>query len=193
MNLNHFNTLSEIIKARRAVFPKSYDSSRDLSNETILAILENANWAPTHKKTEPWRFVVIKGDSREKLAHWLAEDYKRMTKEPFSEVRYNKMKENPLLSACVIAIVMQKHPESGLPEWEEVAAVACAVQNIWLSASSLGIGSYWSSPGTINRIGEFLQLEENQVCLGLYYMGYIKEGLAFEGVRKDIADKIRWM
>lgn len=31
----------------------------DVSRETIMALLEAANWAPTHGKTEPWRFVVL--------------------------------------------------------------------------------------------------------------------------------------
>ena len=45
----NFIELSEIISNRRAVSPTMY-LDRPISNETILKILENANWAPTHKK-----------------------------------------------------------------------------------------------------------------------------------------------
>lgn len=31
------------------------------------------------------------------------------------------------------------------PEWEEMCAVACAVQNMYLMATSLGVAGYWSS------------------------------------------------
>ena len=41
---------------------------------------------------------------------------------------------------------MQRDPGERIPEWEELASVACAVQNMWLSATSYGIGAYWSSP-----------------------------------------------
>lgn len=30
-----------------------------VSHENIIAMLEAANWAPTHGRTEPWRFVVL--------------------------------------------------------------------------------------------------------------------------------------
>jgi len=30
-----------------------------VSQENIIAMLEAANWAPTHGRTEPWRFVVL--------------------------------------------------------------------------------------------------------------------------------------
>jgi nitroreductase len=30
-----------------------------VSKHDITALLEAANWAPTHGKTEPWRFVVL--------------------------------------------------------------------------------------------------------------------------------------
>jgi len=44
---------------------------------------------------------------------------------------------------CYIAICMQRHHE--VPEWEEVAAVACAAQNMQLVATALGVAGYWSS------------------------------------------------
>jgi hypothetical protein len=33
----------------------------------VLAMLEAANWAPTHGKTEPWRFVVLGRSAQEQL------------------------------------------------------------------------------------------------------------------------------
>ena len=38
--------------------PRAMDGSA-LSREELLPLLEAARWAPTHKLTEPWRFVVI--------------------------------------------------------------------------------------------------------------------------------------
>ena len=47
------------IRHRRSIFPKNYLSEESVSEENIWKILKAANWAPTHGKTEPWRFVVI--------------------------------------------------------------------------------------------------------------------------------------
>ena len=46
-----------------------------------------------------------------------------------------------------------------------IEAVACAVQNMWLSCTTLGIGSYWSSPKSIIEAKEFLGLDENEKCI----------------------------
>ena len=52
--------ISEIIKSRRSVFPAQYNNE-PIDREEIMKILEAANWAPTHRRTEPWRFKVIQG------------------------------------------------------------------------------------------------------------------------------------
>lgn len=188
----NFKELSDLISKRRAVGPTMY-LDKPISNETILEILENANWAPTHKKTEPWRFKIFKGDRLKDLSEYLGSYYKENTeKSKFSENKYKRTKQKPLRSGCVIAICMFNDPDVTIPEWEEVAAVACAVQNMWLSCTTLGIGAYWSSPKSIIEAREFLGLDENEKCLGLFYMGYIDE-LEIKSNRIPIHEKIEWM
>ena len=41
-------SLSKLIQQRRSIHPPMY-SDRQISLDDINAILENANWAPTHK------------------------------------------------------------------------------------------------------------------------------------------------
>jgi nitroreductase len=60
-----------------------------------------------------------------------------------------------------------------LPEWEEIAATSMAVQNMYLTCTANQIGCYWSSHTVINHLGGFLNLEENQRCLGLFYLGKV--------------------
>jgi nitroreductase len=186
-----FKNLSKIIHERRAIFPMVY-IDKPISNKIILDILENANWAPTHKRTEPWRFKIFKGKSLNDLSQYLGDYYRQNTeKHQYSEIKFKKTVQKPLKSGCVIAICMYNNPEINIPEWEEVAAVACAVQNMWLSCTALNIGCYWSSPKSIINGNEFLGLSEHEKCLGLFYMGYTKE-LEFKGIRTPIEDKIEW-
>ena len=56
---SHDKIVWENIRHRRSIFPKNYLPEESVSEENIWKILEAANWAPTHGKTEPWRFVVI--------------------------------------------------------------------------------------------------------------------------------------
>ena len=78
-------------------------------------------------------------------------------------------------SALVIAICIQRDLKESIPEWEEIAAVAMAVQNMWLYSSSVGIGGYWSSPKLINYLSDHIKLEKGERCLGFFYMGYYSE------------------
>ncbi|GGD90523.1 nitroreductase family protein [Planktosalinus lacus] len=177
------------IKNRRAVFPVQYNQE-PITKKEIQHIIEAANWAPTHKRTEPWRFKVLQGESLNKLGNFLAEKYKA-TSEKFSEFHFKKLKENPTKASCIIAICMQRDPKESLPEWEEVAATAMAVQNMWLTCTEMNIGAYWSSPGLIRYLHEFFDFAQGEKCLGFFYMGKFDEQLS-EGTRQPIEDKTQW-
>lgn len=180
----------ELIKKRRSIFPAQYNEM-PISRKDLVKILDAANWAPTHKKTEPWRFKVLQGSAKEKLGRYLSEKYQEVEARP-KQVKIKKLRDNPVKSAAVIAICMQRDPKESLPEWEEVAAVAMAVQNMWLCCTELGIGCYWSSPGLIQYMDEFFDLAEDEKCLGFFYMGHFNED-APEGTRTPIEDKVVWL
>ncbi len=186
--------ITSIIRSRRAYFHKMY-SDLPISEALILEILENANWAPTHKRTEPWRFKIFHSvESRQRLVDFIAQDYKSNTPaELFSEVKMKELSEKPLIAACTIAICMQRDPLASLPEWEEIAAVACAVQNMWLTCTAHHIGSYWATPGFIARLGPLLESQEGERCIGLFYMGQLKEDAHAPAKRNPIEEKIKFM
>ncbi|WP_310994311.1 nitroreductase family protein [Aequorivita marina] len=179
------------IKNRRAVFPAQYNDT-PITKAEILSILEAANWAPTHKRTEPWRFKVFHGDSLVELGKFMGETYKNTTAK-FSDTKHKKLIDKCAIAKCVIAICMQRDPKERVPEWEEVAATAMAVQNMWLTASEMKIGAYWSSPALIKQMGEFLNLEEGEHCLGFFYMGKYDDALPAGTRNTSIEEKTEWM
>jgi nitroreductase len=185
--------LLEIIKSRRAVFPAQY-IEKVILREDIELLLEAANWAPSHKKTEPWRFKVIQGEVLEQLGEYLASTYVRLTpEEKYSAFKEDKLRKNPTKASAIIAICMQRDPKERVPEWEEIAATAMAVQNLWLMAHSLEIGGYWSSPTLKDHMKEFLMLGEGEKCLGFFYLGYESEPQIQTAKRGPISEKISWM
>lgn len=186
--------LFDLIAQRRSVFPKQYNQ-QPISTKTIMDILAQANWAPTHRLTEPWRFKIMRGTALDRLGDISEELYKKYTPaEKFSAEKQNKKGLKPRQSACVIAICMQRDPQESVPEWEEIAAVSCAVQNMWLACTALKVGAYWSSPGIIEQeeFQSFLDLKKGERCLGLFYMGYYDE-VPQEGKRGAMSEKITWM
>jgi nitroreductase len=93
--MKNFNPeeVNELMRSRRSVFPKDYTGEK-IDDFIIKQMLENANWAPTHKLTEPWRFVVFTGDGLKKLAAFQSELYKQVTqaKGSFNEKKYEGLK-----------------------------------------------------------------------------------------------------
>lgn len=186
-------TLLEIIRNRRSIKPGDYLDT-PISREILELLFEAANWAPTHGMTEPWRFVVFEGGAREELGAELARIYAARTPpEQFQTAKAEKLKRNPLLSPCILAIGMHRQPSGKIPEVEEVEAVACAVQNLHLMATALGVGGYWSSGSPIctDEFREFLQMPAGDLVLGLFYLGYPAKPWP-SGTRTPAAEKIRW-
>ena len=179
----------DLIKKRRSVFPAQYNGKL-IAKSDIEKILEAANWAPSHRKTEPWRFKVLQGVSKEKLGLFLSLKYMETMDKP-KEMKVKKLIENPKKAGAIIAICMQRDPKESVPEWEEIAATAMAVQNMWLCCAEMGIGAYWSSPGLIKYMDEFFEMNEEERCLGFFYMGYSDYELP-EAIRGSIADKVVW-
>lgn len=183
--------LSNIIKRRRSIFPVSYTDA-EIPVGVIEQILESANYAPTHKLTQPWRFVVFRNEGKEKFGVHLAQLYKETTPEhQFLQKKYDSITEKAAQSSCIIALNVKLHTDK-VPEWEEIAALACAVQNMALTAEALKVGAYWSSPGMIANLKDYLNLDVHEKCYGLFYMGYHDEEPR-EAIRTPIADKIKWI
>ncbi len=164
--------VKEIIESRRSVFPKDY-SGEDISHEILDEILNAAQFAPNHKKTKPWRFKVFRGEEKLNLGKELQRIYKETTPEHlFLEKKYLDFEDKISKSNAIITISVNF---SGLvPEWEEIAATAMAVQNMHLTCSVNKVGCYWGTPLMKDYLGAFLNLDENQKCYGLFFMGMIE-------------------
>ena len=185
--------ITKIIRDRRSIFPPMY-TGEVIEDSVLWEILENANWAPNHRKTEPWFFVVLTQDKIADFCAYGADWYQKYTpEESFSEIKLKKIKTKALSASHIIAICMKRDDMKRVPQWEEEAAVACAVQNMWLTASALGLGAYWSTPGYAIQGNEFFGLGKGEKCLGLFYLGIPKPDLDLSATRIDIRKKVRWL
>ncbi len=192
-----FNTkdLNQLIHSRRSVFPKDYTGEK-VKDEVIEQILENARWAPTHKLTEPWRFVVFTGDGLKQLAEFQAGCYKEVTLKDgtFKEDRYQTLLTKPLQSSHIIAIGMKRDEKKSVPEVEELGAVFCAIENMYLTATAYGVGSYLSTGGItyFEEAKEFFGLNHEDKLLGFFHVG-ISKPFTMERKRKPLEEKVKWV
>jgi nitroreductase len=167
--MNEAAVLKQIIEQRRSIVPKEY-SGAPIPDEVLNEILGSANFAPNHKRTKPWRFKTFRGADKTVFGEVLAAAYKNNTPPTlFLEKKYLDITDKIAKSDTVLAIVINF--SSLVPEWEEVAATAMAVQNMYLTCTANKVGCYWSTPEMKDQVSEFLALEENQKCYGLFYLG----------------------
>jgi nitroreductase len=185
--------INRLISTRRSIFPKQFEQGRTIPDSIIWQALENANWAPSHKLTEPWRFTVFSGNGLQKLAEESAAIYKQYAGAKFKQNKYDQLLTTPLQCSHVIAIGCKRHKDE-LPEIEEIASVACAVQNIYLTVAAYGIGGYWSTGGItfMEAAKPLFGLDADDILMGFFYLGYIRVPAA-AGVRKSIQDKVSWV
>jgi len=170
----NMSEITELIRERRTIYPEQF-SERKVHREQVELLLSNAVWAPTHGNTQPWRFQVFQENALQNLSTFLGETYLKLTaKEQQNDMKLAKMIARPLKSSVVIAVSMARQPEQKILEIEEVEAVACAIQNLQLTATAYGLGAFWATPKLIysQEMNAFLQLGENDKCLGLIYIGY---------------------
>ncbi|MCS6820828.1 MAG: nitroreductase [Microscillaceae bacterium] len=186
--------INEIIAQRRSTPPTQFCET-PLPNNLIWQLLENANRAPTHGRTEPWRFVVFEGKGLQKLADFQSELYKRLTPaDKFSEITYQKLQTDPLRASHVIAICMKRQESGKIPEIEEIEAVACAVENMYLTAEAYRIGIYWRTGGITyyEEAKPFFGLSPQDKLLGFLYLGNIAKPSPISE-RRPIQEKVTWV
>lgn len=187
---------SALIRRRRSLKPVDMDPTQPIPRELLLELLTNATWAPNHGLTEPWRFIIYQGEARQQLAQQMQQVYEQTT--PAAEYRPDKkekMGKNPLCAHTVIAACMIRRGGAKIPEQEEIEAVACALQNLLLSATAAELGSYWSSPPLLDTRpwADWLGLGQEDRCVGLIYLGYARAGAPPpQSLRRPVEESILW-
>ena len=189
----NLSEITEIIKNRRTIYPQFY-SSRKVHKEIIEHLLQNSTWAPTHGMTQPWRFKVFTEESRKILSDTLSMLYKQLTPtENFREDKFIKMQARPFQASAAIVAYMKRGDNPKIPEIEEISSVACAIQNLCLTATAYGIGSFWSTPKIIytKEMNDFLKISDEDKCMGIIYLGYPNDEWP-KGQRKPIEYLTEW-
>lgn len=186
--------INEAIEQRRTIYPVHYTGEK-VDHKVIERMMELANWAPTHRYTEPWRFHVFSEAAKDDLLDLCADCYVKQTPaETFKPAKVAQFQERKQQVSHLIAIIVDHSGE--VPEDEELASVAMAVQNMWLYLASTPYAGYWSTPGYIHspEFATYLKLEPNQRCIGLFYLGTPDaSAMGAVGKRGDWKDKVKFM
>lgn len=168
----------EALLSRRTVYKLE---DRRVPDDVIERALDAARWAPNHKLTEPWRFVVVGPEgraalgrvaerlAREKAGHMPPEEQRRQVTRAVE-----KITKVPAL----VVIAVTRSPDDAFREREDYAAACCAAQNLQLSLWADGVGCQWSTGGVTrdDESYEVLGLDKAALdVIGFFKIGYPAE------------------
>jgi nitroreductase len=161
--------LQKAIRHRRSI--RKYQS-KEVEKEKIDAVLEAARWAPSASNKQPWHFIVVRdSDTRKTLG------------EIHSHGRF--LKESPIV--IVVLGYPEKHPRYHLADPHN------AVQNLILSAYSLGLGTCWTGVRDTDiepKFREILDIPKDIRVICAVAMGYPNEER--ESKRVPLSEIVSW-
>lgn len=171
------NEVLENILSRRSI--RSFKEEQ-IKDEDLEMILKAGTYAPSGMNRQSWKFTAIQNKEKiQALAKVIRETLGR-------DESYNMY--NPV---TIILLSNDRDNSNGL------ADCSCALQNIFLMANSLGIGSCWinqlkticDEPKVRNLLNEF-EIPDNHIVWGISALGYAavppKEHTIKDGIIKII-------
>ena len=153
----------------------------------IALILRAATRVPDHGKLEPWRFILYRGQAREKVGEALVGLMEEI-EGPQPEHRRAKERERFSRAPLVIGVISSPKPHPKIPEWEMFLSGGMVAMNLILAATALGYGANmitnWYSDDAEGR--RLLGLAPHERVIGFVHIGTF-EGTVPSRPRPDVA------
>jgi nitroreductase len=164
--------------------------------ETIAQVLDCAVRAPNHKLTEPWRFAVLTGPARSRLAELRARHrLKRYTDPASEEARAGAEKvRRETEETPAFVVVMSAVNADDITREEDYGATMMATANLMIAAESLGLGTYMKTGGIMRDpdVASLVGLEPGFRIVAVVSLGY-PAGEEAPRRRRPAADLTRWV
>ena len=156
------NKVLENILTRRSI--RSFKDEQ-IKDEDLEMILKAGTYAPSGMNRQSWKFTALQNKEKiQELAKVIREALGR-------DESYNMY--NPV---TIILVSYDKDNTNGL------ADCSCALENIFLMANSLGIGSCWINQlkticdePEVRKLLNELEIPENHIVWGMAALGYAAE------------------
>lgn len=162
-----------------------------IDDTTIEQVLEAAVWAPSPANLQPWEFVVVTSPDVKEKIFCSSSELKKVWYEKSGWKWVNKysidfLKEVPAM-VCVIADPKKSGLDAFSPQGAEAYQHACAaaIQNMMLTAHSLGLGTLWFTLFDRAVVGEILGIDKEKEPMALICMGKPKED-PMQTTRKEV-------
>ncbi|GAB4546893.1 MAG: nitroreductase [Anaerolineae bacterium] len=181
------SSLAEIIRSRRSI---AAFTDQPVPAALIQSLLEVAVYAPNHHLTEPWRFVLITGEARQKYADIMRQRALESSKSTVEAERqmagdgaYAKFMKIPAFLAVIMRV--DSNPETAE---EDLCATSALIQNFLLLAWEQGLGTAWKTLKKDQRFRDLLGVNADEKVVGIIHIGYPAQ--IGEGKREPAAERL---
>ena len=140
LNVRDKDTI-DFMLTRRSTVAKMMDGPGPTDSD-LRKIMETGMRVPDHGRLTPWRFIVIRGDAREKIGDVIAASYKKNNPDAIEE-QIEIEQERLTRAPVIVAVLSRVHKGHKIPEWEQVLSAGAACQNMLVSAQSMGYAAQW--------------------------------------------------
>ena len=139
----------------------------------LQLIFASAARAPDHGRLRPWRFIMVRGEARQRFGELLAGHLART--QPAASAEALRRERDKALRAPLI-IVVAAHVNATvvkIPPIEQTLAAGAAAGNIMLACVALGYNAMWKTGGAANdeTVKRALGLDATDAIVGFLYVG----------------------
>lgn len=179
---------------------------KPISQEDIMDIIQNGVKAPSSKNGQPWKYIVIQGNTKAEMLKIFRKGIEReenesallpQSKQHIPAARYTVdiMEEAPTIIFVVNSlgkdILSELTPEEHIYEICNIQSISASIQNMLLAATEKGIGSLWICD---------IYFAYSELCEWLNSDGQLIAAIAFgypnefpkERPRKKLDDIVEW-
>ena len=179
--------LREIIENRRSI--RKYQPI-DVPDTLIEDLIDCARLAPSAKNRQPWDFLVVRGETKNKIADTMLED-ELATRETELVEKKNRVPTTArvIREAPVLILVFKEYTEN----WTtgDTLSIGGAVEHICLRATDMGLGSLWirDTAYTQKEIAKLVGEEKELICA--ISIGYPNQE-PHQRPRKELNEILKW-
>jgi len=152
-------------------------------DEALKTLLRLATRVPDHGKLFPWRFVILRGEAKQRFIQELEAIAASRPEAEKLKVKLGKIKAPPL----TVAVVSRVSPGE-IPEWEQRLSSGAVCMTLIIAAQAMGYGANWITDWYAydEAAGRLLGLAEGERVAGFVHLGTSAEA-PLERVRPDVA------
>ncbi len=181
------NPTIDLLSRRRSVPPAAL-AGEGPNAEELHQILAISSRVPDHGKLAPWRFIIFRGEARQRAGEVIAGVFESLN--PGADPARVSIERHRLDQApVVVGIVSRAAPHVKIPEWEQQLSAGAVAMIMIVAANALGFATTWLTEwySYDRKVQTALGLADHERFAGFIHMGHATKAIE-DRIRPVLAD-----